>query len=98
MLFNIVVKPGSPSDEELEELSTELGDKWENLGRRLGFKSAELTAFHKENEKLFDKAFRMLESWKQGEASSATYEVLYDALCHKFVKCKILAEKICLQN
>lgn len=98
MLFNTAVKPGSPLDEELEELSMELGDKWESVGRRLGFKSAELTAFHKENEKLVDKALQMLESWKRREGSGATYQVLYDALCHRFVKCKRLAEEFCWQK
>ncbi|KAL9978758.1 hypothetical protein ACROYT_G016313 [Oculina patagonica] len=91
----LAVKDGCPSEDELEELSTKLGDKWENLGRRLGFAQATLDAFHKENERLFDKAYRMLLSWKEREGSDATYQVLCDALCHRLVNLKILAEKFC---
>ena len=96
--FDIAVKTDHPSDDDLEELSTKLGDKWEALGRRLGFAQPMLTAFHKENEKLFDKAYRMLLSWKQREGADATFQVLYDALCHRLVACKRVAEEICCQN
>ncbi len=89
------VKDGNPSDDELEELSTKLGDKWEKLGRRLGFHQSQLTAFHKENERLSDKAHRMLMSWKQREASAATYRILYNALTHNLMACRLLAEEFC---
>ena len=93
--MSIAVKTGNPSDDELEELSTKLGDKWEKLGRRLGFNQPKLTAFHKENERLFDKAHQMLMSWKEREGSDATYQVLYDALIHNLVACRLLAEEHC---
>lgn len=72
--------------------------KWENLGRRLGFAQPKIDALHKENERLFDKAHRMLLSWKERDGSDATNQVLCDALCHKLVKLKILAEEFCCQN
>ena len=93
--FFFTVKVGYPSDDELEELSIMLSDNWEKLGRRLGFSQARITAFHKENEKLSDKAYAMLMAWKEREGSDGTYKVLYDALCHKLVRCKRIAEKIC---
>ena len=93
--FTISVKAGCPSDDELEELSMKLGDNWKKLGGRLGFDKAKLTAFHKENEKLAEKAYEMLMDWKQREGSEGTYQVLYDALCHDFVGCKGLAETFC---
>ncbi|KAL9978319.1 hypothetical protein ACROYT_G015819 [Oculina patagonica] len=70
------VKDGNPSDDELEKLSRKLGDKWEELGRRLGIDQSELTAFERENMRLFDKAHRMLMSWRQREGSAATYQDL----------------------
>lgn len=79
----------------MEELSHDLGNKWEDLGRRLGFEEAALSAFHKENERLVDKAHRMLIAWKRREGSDATYQVLSDGLCHKLVGLKELAEKFC---
>ena len=65
------------------------------MALRLGFDRAKVTAYHKENEKLADKAYNMLMDWKQREGSAATYQVLYDALCHRLVGCKGLAEKFC---
>ena len=91
----IAAKPGKPSNDELEELSHKLGDKWNKLGRRLGFEQAALTGFHKENESFVEKAYRMLMAWKGREGSNATYQVLYDALCHEFVGLRDLAEKFC---
>ena len=93
--FAVSVKAGPPSDYDLEELSLKIADNWERLGRRLGFDRARITAYHRENEKLSEKAFNMLMDWKQSKGSDGTYQVLYDALCHKFVNCKGIAEKIC---
>ncbi|XP_078368668.1 uncharacterized protein LOC144652516 isoform X2 [Oculina patagonica] len=89
------VKDGNPSVDELEVLSTRLGDNWEKLGRRLGFDQPELTAFERENARLSDRAYRMLMSWKQREGYDATYQVLYDALIHDLVACRLLAEEFC---
>ena len=89
------MKAGCPRDDELEELSTLLADNWDRLGRRLGFSQAGIIAFHKENERLSDKAYAMLIKWKEREGSDGTYKVLYSALCHKLVRCKLIAEKIC---
>lgn len=72
-----------------------LGDKWEKLGRHLGFDRARRTAYHKENEKLDEKAYNMLMDWKEREGSAATYQVLYNALCKDVVACKGLAEELC---
>lgn len=87
------MKVGCPSEDELEELSIMLSDNWGKFGRRLGFAQARITAFHKENEKLSDKAYAILMEWKERGGSDGTYKVLYDALFHKLVRCKLIAEK-----
>ena len=94
----ISVKKGTPSDDDLEELSNMLGHNWENVGRRLGFEQARITSYHKENEKLSEKAFKMLLDWKQSKGSDGTYQDLYDALSHKLVKCKHIAEEVCAKG
>jgi len=91
----ILVKEGSPSDEDLEGLSRRIGQSWKPLGRRLNFKEAQLTAFHKENEEYSEKAYQMLMRWKEMEGSAATHQVLNDALCHQFVGERALAEEFC---
>ena len=94
-LSSAPVKAGGPPVEELEGLSLKLGENWKKLGRRLGFDEAAITNFDHGNRKLADKAFEMLLAWKQREGLNAFYEVLYDALCHNFVQCKLLAEEFC---
>ena len=89
------MKAGNPSDDELERLSTQLCDNWEKLGRRLSFNDAELSVFRTGNYGKAEEARRMLVSWKQKEGSEATYQVLYDALTHEFVSCRLLAETFC---
>ena len=73
----------------------ELGRKWVEQGRRLGFNQATITNFDQDNRGLAKKAFKMLWAWKQKEGLNATYEVLYNALCDKKVQCKLLAEQFC---
>ena len=72
-----------------------IADKWDALGRRLGFDRAMLIAFDRDYGNLFDKAFNMLMDWKQKEGSAATFQAIYDALCHPFVDCRGLVEHIC---
>jgi len=88
------VKEGTPSNDELEELSQRIAEAWKPLGRRLEIEEGKLTCFHKENEEYSEKAFKMLLHWKERDASTATYSVLYDALCHKLVNKKLLAEEL----
>lgn len=93
--LSIAVKAGNPSDDELERLSKKLGDNWDPLGRRLGFNDAELSAFCTEKGRMAERARCMLIKWKQKKGSGATYQILYDALTHEFVSCKLLAETFC---
>ena len=75
----------------------ELGDKWEQLGRRLGFNQAAITRFDRDHKGLNEKAFQMLIAWRKKEGADATYKVLYDALCDKRVQCKELAQRFCCE-
>lgn len=82
-------------DDVLEGLSEEIADAWEKLARRLGFKDSDITGFHKNNEEYAKKAYKMLKKWKEKLDLDATYDVLHQALCHKFVARKDLANKFC---
>ncbi|CAH3045206.1 unnamed protein product [Porites lobata] len=91
----VSIKDGTLTKDELEALSLKLGSSWQVLARRLEFNEAEITAFHKENEEYSMKAYKMLIRWKEDNTSKATYKVMYNALCHNFVKRRDLAEEFC---
>ena len=85
-------------NDDLEELSQELGDAWEALARRLGFKVAEIQGLKHNNRSYPEIQLCMLQKWKQRLGRDATYQALYHALCHVYVKCEDLAEKFCIDN
>ena len=86
------------SEEDMEELANCLGGKWRKLGRRLKVDKSVLDDLNS-NAQLYpdvsEKAYEMLKKWECREGDSATYQVLYEALCHKHVARKDLAQKIC---
>ena len=74
----------------------QLGRSWDalagRLGFSLGFSQAEIDGFDDANKELAKKSLRMLRRWKEKNGpSGATYKVLYEALCHRFVDRKDLA-------
>jgi len=44
------------------------------------------------------KVYEMLLKWKAAKGSDATFQVLHDALCHRSVNRRDLAQKYCLVN
>ena len=72
--------------------------KWTRLGRRLEFEEAKLDSFDKEKDELPEKVYAMLTAWIRREGSDATYQVLYEALCHNHVGRKDLAEIVCCHS
>ena len=82
----------------MDELAYRLGDMWIKLGNRLKVNDAVLS-FLQTNDHLYPdfsaKAREMLRKWESSVGDSATYQVLYDALCHQHVGGKDLAQKIC---
>ena len=89
------IKDGSPSPYELEGLSEKISDKWEKLGRRLQFDEAQIKEHNNYRNKLSEKAYDLLISWKERDASAATYHVLYEALSD--VGRRDLAQQFCCQ-
>ena len=95
-LFLVLVKDGVVADDDLEGLSLQLGSPWKSLARRLKFSQAEIDGFDHAEKELAEKSFRMLCRWKEKSGlSGATYKVLYEALCHKYVDRKDLAGHFC---
>lgn len=87
-----------PKDDELEGLSMDISDKWINLGRRLNIEETKLQAITKDVDSLNERGFQMLKHWKQKQGSGANYKSLADALKHKLMERKDLAEKYCFKR
>ena len=90
-----LVKQGTPTNDELEELGVEIAEKWMKLGRRLGVKDPKLQDIRQAHDELCEKGYHMLIHWKQKKGSAATYQVLCDALHHNLVQRADLAEQFC---
>ena len=65
------------------------------LGRRLGVTDAKLQDIRQAHDELCEKGYHTLIHWKQEKGSSATYQVLCDALQHNLVQRADLAEQFC---
>ena len=89
------VKEGSPTDNDLEHLSTKISNDWKTLGRRLSFNEAQLQEFDNGHKKVSEKAYALLLAWKQKGGSNATYSVLKQALCDQRVNRRDLVQQFC---
>lgn len=97
-IFVFSVKDGSPVDPELHLLAQKLALDWKRVGRRLKLDEAKIMKFDEDNKELDEKAYQMLLHWKHTDGLTATYQVLNDALCHKLVNRRDLAEEFCLAD
>ena len=89
------VKEGSPTENDLEHLSTKISNDWKTLGRRLSFNEAQLQEFDNGHKKVSEKAYALLLAWKQKGGSNATYSVLKQALCDQRVNRTDLVQQFC---
>lgn len=90
------IKHGVVIVEELVNLSRKIYN-WRSLAVRLGFEEENIAAINLDYQAISEKAFAMLLRWRQREGSAASYQVLYDALCHPFVNRRDLAEESCMR-
>ena len=96
MLLFKEIKEDEVLDDDLERLSKKLAGNWKALTKRLGFDQDDVERFDRNENKVEDKSYGMLCAWKRREASSATFKVLYEALCH--VGRSDLAEMYCIRK
>ena len=94
----VLVKHGTPTLDELEELGVEIAEQWIKLGRRLDVDDAKLQEINRGHDQLSEKGYYMLKHWRQKEGLAATYQALCDELNHKLVQRQDLAVKFCYIN
>jgi len=94
-LILFLVKRGTPTDDELEQLGIDIAKDWNKLGRRLQVNEPTLLEINKVHDQLSEKGYHMLKRWKENKGADATYQALCDALKHKLVQRQDLVEKFC---
>ena len=81
----------------METLARKIGEKWNILGRRLGFDEGELEEIDERHKDLSQKGYQMLSRWRQREGTAANYKTLHNALIHDNVQRRDLAEEYCCE-
>ena len=79
-------------------MGCQIGEDWKKLGRRLEVSKRKIQEINEAHDQLNEKGYHMLNHWKQGNGSAATYQALCAALQDELVQRKDLAEKFCYTN
>ena len=82
----------------MKELGNKIAKKWMILGRRLFAREEILHGIDQDYKELSERGYQMLMQWKQENGCWATYQILNNALQHKLVQRKDLAEQICYNH
>ena len=86
-------KVGFPTDLELLDLSSDIADKWKQVGLALSLTRGQISYIDVNGT---DRANSMLLEWKNSTGSSSPYKDLYKALCRSVVERKEVAKRFCL--
>lgn len=88
------MKPGIPEDNELHHLADDVIPFWKKLGRELGVEERKLSQLELDYpQDAYERAFQMLQHWRQTRHDQATYEILFKALT--VVRRNDLGKKYC---
>ena len=99
LLFVVLVKPGIPDDDELHELAIHVSSFWKKLGRELKVEELKLSQLELDyKHDAYERAFQMLQRWKEKKVDQATYQILFTALTSAVVGRNDLGETYCCVN
>ncbi len=91
-----MIKRGTPTDEELQNLAEEVPGDWKKIGRAAGLEEKHLNRIEIDNpDNVCERAFAMLYKWKEQQGRKASYENLAKVLDHELVERRDLVEKFC---
>ena len=79
-------------------MANDLGKEWMWVGRLLGLEDTTLDDIKESHDKLYECSYEMLLSWSQKNAAQATYHWLAQALLHRAVDMREIAEKYCIEH
>ena len=93
--MSVEIKPGTPSADDLLNISAHIMSSWELLAKVLGFHDTELDQLMADNADMFEQCYQMLVRWTQKCGSQGSYEALARALKHPAVNQEHLALQYC---
>ena len=79
-------------------MANDLGKEWMWVGRLLGLEDTTLDDIKESHDKLYECSYEMLLSWTQKNSAQATYHWLAQALLHREVGMREIAEKYCIEH
>ena len=75
-----VLKEGVPTSREIAALARYIVEIWKRLGRALGIEEAVIAEIRLNEDNVYERAFMMLNRWRQQMGAQANYEALAQAL------------------
>ena len=99
LYFFFYTQEGTVTDDDnLQTLGKAFFSKWDRLVRRLpGITEIDREEIVVDHKTLSQRGFCALKLWKEINGEAADYKTLHDALVHKMVQRKDLAEKYCFE-
>lgn len=90
-----VLKEGVPTNQEIFALALHIMDCWRRLGRALGIGEAVITQIQVNEEDAYERAYALLNKWRQQMGAVANYEALAQALECEVVGRPDLSHRFC---
>ena len=84
-----------PTDQIISELAFHIMDSSRRLGRALGIGDAVITQIKMDEENAYERAYMLLNKWRQQMGTGASYEALAQALECEIVRRPDLSQKFC---
>lgn len=85
-----------PTDQIISELAFHIIGSWKlQLGRALGIEDTVITQIQVDEQDNYERAYTLLNKWRQQMGAGASYEALAQALECEIVRRPDLSEKFC---
>ena len=87
------------TDDDLQNIGKSIAGEWGQLGRRLpGIEEADIENIEYRHKSVSQMGYHILALWKRNNGEAADYKTLHDALVHRLVMRRDLAEKYCYEK
>ena len=98
-MFFFCILEGIVTDDDLQNIGKAIAGDWDHLGRRLpGIEDEDIEEIEDRYKSLSKRGYHILKRWKRNKEEAADYKTLHDALVHRLVMRRDLAEKYCYEK